>query len=53
MTVTDARGAELGRGEGTGAAVDWTWLPDGPVPAGTQWQIETPGATAAEGVLVA
>ena len=53
VTVTDASGGELGRGEGTGAAVDWTWLPAAPVPAGTQWRIETPGATAAEGVLAA
>jgi len=52
VTVTDASGGELGRGEGNGAAVDWTWLPAAPVPAGTQWRIETPGATAAEGVLV-
>ena len=28
VTVTDAAGTELGRGTGTGAAVDWTWLPD-------------------------
>ncbi len=53
VTVTDAAGAELGRGEGTGAAVDWTWLPDGPVPAGARWEIGSPGATPARGVLSA
>src|SRR6186997_690628 len=37
----------------TGAAVVWTWAPSGPVPAGTQWRIETPGATPAAGVLAA
>ena len=51
IVVTDPAGVELGRGEGTGPAVDWTWLPSGPVPAGTQWRIESPGATPAAGVL--
>ncbi len=51
VTVTDATGVELGRGEGTGPAVDWTWLPAAPVPVGARWRIETPGATPAEGVL--
>ena len=51
--VTDAAGVELGRGEGTGTTVDWTWLPSEPVPAGARWRIETPGATPAEGVLSA
>jgi flagellar hook assembly protein FlgD len=51
--VTDAAGAELGRGEGVGASVDWTWLPTAPIPAGAHWRIESPGATAAEGVLSA
>ena len=27
VVVTDAAGVELGRGEGTGSTVDWTWLP--------------------------
>lgn len=49
--VTDAAGAELGRGEGVGVAVDWTWLPDAPLPAGARWRIESPGATPAEGAL--
>ncbi len=53
VVVTDPAGAELGRSEGTGSAVDWTWLPSGPVPAGTQWRIESPGATPAAGVLAA
>jgi flagellar hook assembly protein FlgD len=53
VTVTDAAGAELGRGEGTGATVDWTWLPDGPVLAGARWEIASPGATTAAGVLSA
>ena len=51
VRVTDAAGTELGRGEGTGTAVDWTWLPDGSVPAGTRWEIASPGATPASGVL--
>ncbi len=51
--VTDAAGVELGRGEGTGTTIDWTWLPAGPVPAGSRWRIESPGATPAEGVLSA
>ena len=49
--VTDGAGVELGRGEGTGAAVDWTWAPGTPIPAGARWRIESPGATPAEGVL--
>ncbi len=53
VTVTDAAGADLARGEGRGAAVDWTWLPDGPIPAGTRWEIASPGATPATGVLSA
>jgi len=51
VTVTDATGLELARGEGTGTAVDWTWLPTDPVPAGARWRIESPGATPAEGAL--
>jgi hypothetical protein len=53
VVVSDAAGTELGRGEGTGTRVDWTWLPTGPVPAGTTWSIETPGATSAKGSLTA
>jgi flagellar hook assembly protein FlgD len=49
VVVLDGTGLELARGTGTGAAVDWTWLPPGPLPAGARWRIETPGATAAEG----
>jgi len=51
VVVTDAAGIELGRGQGTGTAVDWTWRPAASVLAGTRWRIETPGATAAEGTL--
>jgi hypothetical protein len=51
--VTDGAGTELGRGEGTGTAVDWTWLPTSPVPPGAHWRIESPGATPAEGALSA
>jgi len=51
VRITDTTGTELGRGEGTGAGVDWTWLPDGPVPAGTRWEIASAGATSAAGVL--
>ncbi len=51
VRITDPAGTELGRGEGTGATVDWTWLPDGPVAAGTRWEISSPGATAATGSL--
>lgn len=51
VTVTDASGVELVRGTGTGPAMDWTWLPEAPVPAGARWEISTPGATPATGVL--
>jgi len=51
VSVTDEAGNELGSGAGTGTAVDWTWLPEGPVPAGIRWEIASPGATAATGVL--
>jgi hypothetical protein len=51
VRITDAAGTELGRGEGTGTTVGWTWLPGGPVPAGTRWEIVTAGATPASGVL--
>jgi flagellar hook assembly protein FlgD len=53
VVVTDEADAELGRGEGTGSAVSWTWLPTEPIPAGSRWRIESPGATSAEGVLSA
>jgi len=53
VVVADAAGTELGRGEGTGGRVDWTWLPPAPVTQGTTWRIETPGATPAHGVLTA
>jgi hypothetical protein len=51
VVVTDAAGRELARGSGTGAAVDWTWRPVTPIPAGTRWRIETRGATPAQGTL--
>ena len=51
--MTDAAGVELARGEGTGSTIDWTWLPVEPVPAGSRWRIEAPGATPAEGALSA
>jgi flagellar hook assembly protein FlgD len=51
VVVTDAAGTELARGQGTGAAVDWTWRPTAPVLAGTRWRMETPGATSVEGTL--
>jgi hypothetical protein len=53
VVVTDPAGNELGRGQGTGSVVDWPWLPAGPVPAGAQWRIESPGATPASGALAA
>ena len=40
-------GARSRRGDGP--AVDWTWLPTEPIPAGARWRIESPGATPAEG----
>jgi hypothetical protein len=49
--VTDASGAELASGAGTGAAVDWTWRPDAPIPPGARWRIEAPGARPAVGTL--
>jgi len=51
VRITDPAGTELGRGEGTGTTVDWTWLSDGPVAAGTRWEISSPGAIAATGAL--
>ena len=51
--VLDAAGVELGRGQGTGVRVDWTWLPQGPIAAGTRWRIQTRGATPAEGTFTA
>jgi hypothetical protein len=51
--VVDGAGVELARTAGTGTRVDWTWLPQGPVTAGTRWRIETPGATPAEGAFAA
>ena len=50
-TIRDAAGLELGRATGTRATVDWVWRPSGPIPAGSRWRIEAPGATPAEGVL--
>ena len=49
--VRDPAGLELGRATGARATVDWVWRPASPIPAGSRWRIETPGATAAEGVL--
>jgi flagellar hook assembly protein FlgD len=51
VVVTDAAGAELARGDGSGTAVDWTWRPQSPVLAGTRWRIESAGARSAEGTL--
>jgi N-acetylmuramoyl-L-alanine amidase-like protein len=51
VTVTDATGAVLGTGNGTGADVDWTWRSPGPIPPGVTWRIEAPGATPASGKL--
>ena len=53
VVVFDGAGVELARGDGTGTQVDWTWLPSAPVPAGTTWRIEVPGATPAEGAVAA
>jgi hypothetical protein len=51
VTVTDPAGVGLGSGTGTSTTVDWTWLPAGPIPAGTRWAISSPGPTPARGVL--
>ena len=51
VVVIDAAGVELGRGDGTGTAVDWTWTPGAPLLPGTRWRLEVPGATSAEGTL--
>jgi hypothetical protein len=53
VTVTDATGAVLGTGSGTGADVDWTWPPPDTIPPGVGWRIEAPGATPAAGTLAA
>jgi flagellar hook assembly protein FlgD len=51
VTVTDATGATVATGSGTGAAVDWTW--DGSqTPSGQyKWTIATANARAATGSL--
>ena len=49
VTITDAAGVELERGEGRGPTVDW--ITTAAIPAGARWRIETLGATAAEGVF--
>ena len=51
VVIEDAAGTEVGRGDGSGSAVDWTWQPLGPVAPGTGWRIEAPGVTAAEGTF--
>jgi hypothetical protein len=51
VVVTDPTGAELARGTGVGPVLDWTWLPAAPVPLGSEWRIETAGATPAAGTL--
>ena len=51
VSVTDAAGAPLDAGAGTGPAVDWTWRPGAPIPAGARWRIEAPGVTPAIGTL--
>ncbi|HET9242266.1 MAG TPA: N-acetylmuramoyl-L-alanine amidase, partial [Gaiella sp.] len=51
VVVSDPSGNELGRGAGTGTAVDWVWQPPGPLPPGVRWRIETPGASSAEGTV--
>jgi N-acetylmuramoyl-L-alanine amidase len=51
VVVTDATGAELGSGSGTGTSVDWTWRPDEAIPADARWRIDAPGVTPALGTL--
>ena len=51
VVVTDAAGAELARGVGTGSTVDWTWRPEPAIPSDARWRIEAPGVTPAAGTL--
>jgi len=51
VSVTDATGAQVATGSGTGSVVDWTWDASA-VPAGSYaWQIAVAGATPATGTV--
>jgi N-acetylmuramoyl-L-alanine amidase len=51
VAITTSAGIEVGRGTGTGSAVDWTWESAG-TPAGSYtWTVAAGGARPAAGVL--
>jgi hypothetical protein len=51
VAVTSAAGAEIARGGGTGASVDWTWESAG-TPAGSYtWTVSAGSARSAAGIL--
>jgi N-acetylmuramoyl-L-alanine amidase len=51
VRITDAKGAQIAAGTGTGTAVDWTW-DSSRAPKGVYaWSIEAPGARPAKGSL--
>jgi hypothetical protein len=51
VAVTDADGAEVARGTGTGIAVDWTWNASSASPGRYSWSIGAGGARPATGSL--
>ena len=51
VAVTDATGAQVAGGSGTGAAVDWTWDASAVSAGDYSWQIAVAGATPASGAL--
>jgi hypothetical protein len=51
VAITDALGATVASGAGTGTAVDWTWDATLAVPGSYRWRIGGAGMTAATGTL--
>ncbi len=51
VTLTDAAGAEVARGAGTGTAVDWTWDSAAATPGTYRWAIRAGAARPATGTL--
>ena len=51
VTVLDALGQEVARGDGIGPAVDWTWDATLLLPGGYRWRIDGAAVTPAVGTL--
>jgi hypothetical protein len=51
VAITNASGAELARGSGTGTAVDWTWESAGTPPGSYTWTVSAGSARPASGIL--